>query len=958
MGEKVEGESVKQSWYVNVAAHENAVNPLTSPRGKHSTNRDTFEHAPIHGGPPHHDPRHPVIPHPTTPRTPDNGSTHDSNNNQPPHDIQYSESQMEEFYSNKLEDVLKARYPNNTQTQDKFRFYLQYPSTVPQQDQHAFDEIQREALTQLQKAGKVPNGWTRPTADSSKFRKTLTTTVDDAAAALISPGKTPTKDQQQQIDNLIFAFYHPGRKGPKVSDHLLATLKENVATALQTQPKGYVVPANWTPDTKDYDIELFDKASAAFEGAVDNLGYLATGTLPNEILQQLQTAWEAVKPPIAFKVPLSDADVRQLITMFYLPNNMIDLANNPDAAQLKAIFPILSQYIVKTMPAGWDPNSPTNAPLDAQFYTGTISANYRYENDDAINKYLQEQNPPLSSSDEALLRQAVDAITTRMINNGNLSILNSQNLTLPGIPDNITQIALGIASTTIEDLQSKYGISTKWVPNKVALVPPNPVKEGIINTLKDQFAILQSYVESMPPSPQRAILLNFLKLVAEALDTLQQSAYKSEAATEMGAIDLTKAQQELMNGKIKAFMDAFNAQQAQMDAVHKQQEKAAKMGPIMKAVTVIVAVIMVVATVVSFGTLGPVAFGIIMTLALASTADAILTVAGKDPVVMNFIMNIVGEYFLHDVCQVSNPAADIAGKVITIVLLCIAGGVGVAGMANVAKNALLVGSDVAVNSNVVTDICQAAGASDETTMWVSLGVNLALAFVSMGAMASSSLRQVNKAADEAMTSLNNEIKQLSKNIKNIEGEIEKMPEGVLKNLKQFQLMLLKLWKGLKQTNLKELIDMKGATKDLKEAEEGLKKAQAAYKDKPSLWTQRALEESQKAVASTKKSIQELTKKSILYRGVMTARTVTLVATTGIQAANAKFNYDLEMLKAALYEINAQADAKSANYDDLIAAIKATITRMQALLNTFVQWIGDIGKQQAEKYQSLKVPYPA
>lgn len=512
--------------------------------------------------------------------------------------------------------------------------------------------------------------WVQPSYDPQVFNVAYSEAVEGAFASAIASRQDSGKPvlTEEQLGDMEYALYHPD----KASSQAKALLKElGISSTIKEilSGAGLDIPEVFVPDSGLYDIQLNEKGDLKFEATVD--AYAKEHNLTIEQGYQLKTA-------------------------YYNPGS------TSLSEELTKALEGIKKDALNGMPSGWD--SEPNAKL----WNGIISANYRNVNESLLSEYMSA-HPRLTTDDAVLLRKAINGETE-------------------GIPDNILKAAASIKAKALLQIQAKYGVDETWVPlgSAISATQPSGVRFASLKTLSDLQSVITKYINKLP-EPQRVLATDSMKSVSEALSILQETIYRMEVSDAEGQKDLSVAQQEAQEQKIKLRQEELKKQEAEQAKVEKKKSEVAMFQTIIQIVTPIIAVISIVATIASFGTLGPLAVGLIVLMTTASCVDMIPGVDGK---MSEWTMNIIGTLIRESsIALGADPKkakwADFVGKLVTVLLVVLATkGAG-------AQSAILTSTQYFSSSNLIADPLVAQDVDPLTTAIVSGSVN---AGVSLGAL--------------------------------------------------------------------------------------------------------------------------------------------------------------------------------------------------------------------------------
>lgn len=220
----------------------------------------------------------------------------------------------------------------------------------------------------------------------------------------------------------------------------------------------------------------------------------------------------------------------------------------------------------------------------------------------------------------------------------------------PEISPEMKAIAEKANAAAIANVQALYGVPKSWVPDPsitLAALTNSPQGKAFL-ALSDQMTVATNLIAKLPASPEKLRLQDTLKMISKALSELREmlAIISAKDASESG--DYSRAQIGLVQDKtnkmkdIQAKREAERAQQAEV--AKKEAEQAKKnewMQPLMIAAAVVLSVIAVVATAVTFGaTAGLIALAItVLILVLTLVPSGQVDDKGKSLSLMGYMMD-------------------------------------------------------------------------------------------------------------------------------------------------------------------------------------------------------------------------------------------------------------------------------------------------------------------------------
>lgn len=789
------------------------------------------------------------------------------------------EETLTNAYNTAFEKALKGLDPNKYPGLDvgKIRYAQAHPgSTLDTANNKAFLDAQEEATQSVVQqitnktlnvtctANQAKKGLP-PKTDPEGFKNTVEDALDSAItklqAQLKKDGKPPLTDPE--IDDLVYGFYHPEN----------ATQSENLKTINSlvnvTLSEVYTLPTDWAPDTSTYDVVLFDKAGADF----DHLLHPDPRSEPTKSLTKVE--------------------IQQLLTAYYLPDSMTP-STLPN--KLQTIFDNLMGQVKAIMPKSWTNASPTNAAVNAKFYEGEVSASYQYQVQSNLDVYVR--GGIVSASDKALVQKAID-------HPDDLSI-----------PDNLRTIAKSITDQALSDTKDKYSLAGNWQPTPINIGGfQNPLGPSIINTLETLYSSLQQSVSFLPDSPEKAIYLNFLKVLSEALGSLEEQIYKMESVNAMGASKTALCQRDEALRQIQVHMKEADDQKQKADEAAKKQAKMAKFGKIMSIVGPIMAFVSVLVTIATLGTMGPAMAILMVTISVLSMVDTIASLAGKPLATQEAFLNCIGT-LLEQIPGMDHNIADIIGKACVIVASIMAGRASPKALVN----AVYAATSIISASGITANICHQAGASEKTTMWTSIGVGAACAIGGMGAQMAGNVGQTATTSAELAADFSKKLEQAAEKSLAKIAEAQKQGGALGAIREAFYTVKRTFQEGEKAAFYAQTVVLKGS---------GI---------------------SRFADANIKSNFSRVLR---FTEGVALVGNVTA---GGVGVAKGVVGYQLQQINAAMAEMIAAAAAQDKAAQSTIDALKQAVKKLEDMMNSFGEWIAQIGQQQSGKYQKFDISY--
>lgn len=539
--------------------------------------------------------------------------------------------------------------------------YLNQLENVEPRIRQSVENAAKQALNKMRSENQVPPNWQPDEPDPRVFQsihnKAVQKALQKAKQQLESKGQKLT---DKQLSDLEYAFYHPD-KASSASKKQLAALGFSglLEQALGENDPAIDTPAGWKPDSSQYDSYLIAKGDTSFERSLFNYANAHN---------------------------LSERDQNLIQSLYYHPDPA-------KAIWLQEAFLEIMKSVLGDMPEGWTPTP------DREFFDAMVTANLKFDNGQALEKYVK---------DHGLNVQQTLQLRTAMQNPGDASI-----------PYEMRLVAQSILVGPRENIIKKYGLPADWqTVGDVLPKPGDDIKAGMLQTLDDIHNILDSYVSSMPDSPERMVFKTFLFSVAAALQALKESIYRAEAEKTAHSADMSIAQKELMDFKVEQRQKQLEEEQAKQREIAASQEKAAKWGNIIQIVSIVATVVAVFATIASLGTLGPVGIAIVLAMTTLTVYDQI---AGPEDAISGKVYNVVGNVAKElGADEKTAKWLDFTAK-----LLILAAASYYCFKNNIDIAYYLIAPQFIMNSGMVMDACAAEGVDEQTAMIISMSIGAA-----------------------------------------------------------------------------------------------------------------------------------------------------------------------------------------------------------------------------------------
>lgn len=454
------------------------------------------------------------------------------------------------------------------------------------------------------------------------------------------------------------------------------------------------------------------------------------------------------------------------------------------------------------------------------------------------------------------------------------------------------------------------------IPGITSSIIPAP-DSGAAGMLKGSIALLQdsqTILKKYAPQGQGMVgvsIFDMLKAVSAALSNAQQMLYQIEDQNTEGRKDVTNIQWDEQKSQIAVHKKAFDDQQDQQAEIDKHQHKANVTNLVLKILTPIVIAVSIIATVASFGTLGPAAI-VISTIMLA----AMVTSQAGGPDWMRTALQAAGNW-LGDtlVAPILGPMgvpkrwAELVTELMIIVIIVIA----TRNPENSAAMTAAFTSQLLGESNLITDTLVQSGVPE---MDAQIAGAAAVAVIGFSSLAFGMGKAI---ANQAKT-----VTAMEEAIAATEADI--------------------------------------AARAARAAKMSMAAADAAAEENATVSVSRTvIKDAEIDMLKIKLFIQK-TALTIFRQNIeKTAEAVEQVFKVGqstTEMMQAYFEYGIKMGQAAIKRIKADEDAQSARLEDFIQALKTVIKQLLDMMNAIVQGVATIDQLQIKKYDVAKVQFRA
>lgn len=361
-----------------------------------------------------------------------------------------------------------------------------------------------------------------------------------------------------EANRLMVAFYEPWA-ADELSPHLSAMYNQMKSNVSQMVAQNYGITMDWS-------------------GLIDD------SYLQQQITNAYDHAFENALSEAVNQGRVSAEDAKSLRLLHY----------NSDAApsvppNLTTQFNALEESVKQQIQQEYGLKTTEDLHSDSQYFSRVLNGAYAAAFINALNNHT----PPLTAAQKALILQAFS-------NPGSAS-------------DEIQQLIAELKSKSIANVVATYGLNSDWQPTITTLSPPGTdlslilKAQAALNSIQERIGIANDALGNLsnPTTPQ-VVFLNFLQVVGEAINKMQDQIYSMQAS---------QSEIEKLMSRMKLDMQ-LNSVKRQEDAAKKVEEKEGKMGNLGglgKFLDVVMKVVLVAACLMAGG---PAAIGIALALTI------------------------------------------------------------------------------------------------------------------------------------------------------------------------------------------------------------------------------------------------------------------------------------------------------------------------------------------------------
>lgn len=316
--------------------------------------------------------------------------------------------------------------------------------------------------------------------------------------------------------------------------------------------------------------------------------------------EALQQAIDTADPP------LTNEQIAKLKTLYYAPPG-VTLTQDP---VLLGIFTSIKDQMTNVMQAKYSYDDSWKPPVDTEYYTSILNGAFCQHFKEAAAHY----DPPLTKEDAL----NIDKFAPKYFaNSGD-----------PSIPADVKTILANLVAAANATVIKEFGLDPAWKANVTAINPPGmdmgafTMAQNALKSLNDMRDAIEIILPSIPPSPERQRLENYLKLIGEAITELQEALYAMQDSRANTARILTRLRMAISDDNIKQKEKAA----ADVKAEEGKLEKVIPINDIMDVVTKvsIIAAACVVAALLSSTGVGMAVGAIIIAAAIAYVTASVV----------------------------------------------------------------------------------------------------------------------------------------------------------------------------------------------------------------------------------------------------------------------------------------------------------------------------------------------
>lgn len=744
-------------------------------------------------------------------------------------------------------------------------------------------ESSTEEVSEAGKTNQLAQGnWDAINTDTGKsFTTLMNNSFDTSFEKTLSKFATENNLSEEQVAQLRFAHYNP----EVVSDPKIKEMLGDIhTTALSTMSAKWGFPPGFIPGSSN--IQFNAKIEYANDEAFKTL---LQGADLKGLSQQLGMSEADAKGMIEFLHFNKELATEMLSSS----SQMKQMLGIEDGKQLKQLLNKLNELedssLKKTskefgIPAGFIPNVGTAT------YNATIEGEFLHQFD--IN--LRNQRPLLTNQQIAEVRAAL------------ADPLN------PNISAETKTLIQNIYSQTIEQVRSQFNLPVGWAPpinqlTALANVPGNVrASWSAVEQSSEQLNLLATFVDAMADNPAKALLINVMKMISEAINLLKERIAQIQVLDSELGQKISQAQSEASLYKIDL----------QKEKLEEARAKKAKMAPLMtfmKVLGPIIAVLMAPLMMM----LGPIG----MVIGASMFVEAVGGVKTED-LPLNRMFKFIME-------NLPSPANILLSAAIVLGMSQFS----ISAVAGAAQSMTVFFQ----NSGIIQELVKTAGGNEMaaqltnslTEMVVQVVIMVTITILTLGATSGLLAGQISQGIGKAVNTVGNTLVKIAQTVEKFSKPIANLMTKVGK--------ALQAW-GKKAEGISKALD--NVTKEVKK----LKKLKNA--DKLDNLGQKELQYASDIQAQwMKASKQHMDVASTVYSTLTGASSVFQGITTAVGSGTS-------FIQADLARINARYDAEIAELEGLIKILKQVLDNIFKGLQAQGTWMAELGNMQNKIWSDL------
>jgi hypothetical protein len=699
----------------------------------------------------------------------------------------------------------------------------------------------------------------------------------------------PPPLSEEEVAQLRFAHFNPEAEGidPSTKERL-AQIHANAANALSSN---WGIPPGFTPNPDN------TRFNAEIESAYDDA---FNQTLEAQNLQELAQALGMSEEEVAGLLEYlhNNPDLmEQMAGDNELMRNTLGLDSDEKFQKLQAALENIEGEALNEIAAKY------GLPPGYKVKPNTVNFNARMNGLFAMkfNYNLKHQEPPL---------------TQQQINDIKAALADPLN---PNVTAETRTLIQQIYNQSVSDIRAEYNMPVGWAPPVTvlgSLEPPPALRAAVagIENLEESLGLMATFVDAMPDSPAKALMINILKIISDAISHLKEQI----AELQILDAEISKLLSEAAKDK-----GLFKVE-LQMDKIQEMKDKKAKMAPLMNFMKI-------------FGPIMKVLMMIIMIVMAAFTGGASLVLAAV--LIASMIQEMAtGNNFLTQMFEAIMKDVPSPWNIVVSCLIC----------AVVAVSGGVVGIMMAMDlffskSGIIQEIVKQCGgdemAGEIANMVCQLVAEIVLAIIltiitggAAGAvMVGAIVAKAAQMAANILTKVAEVLERVSRALVKIAQVIEKLAT----KLANFAKQLGDLSRQLEMTNAA-----------LKSAQKAQKAAETAGD------TAKAAQEAANVAELTKvqtKLMQQINDMVNLVGKIYNVFTVTANLIEGVAKID---QARIAFIQADLARILAEFDAEIEQLETLIKLLRQLMNKIMEGMQSQGEWLVELGNLQSKMWTDL------